>query len=392
MRNATTKIGIAPDSFKGTLTALEAAACIERGLRNVLSNVSVVKIPMADGGDGTAETIVESTGGKMLTRTVTGPRGRRIKAAFGLTGDGRTAIVEMAKASGMALLKPRERNPMLATTRGTGELIRHALSRKVGTVLVGIGGSATNDGGMGMARALGVRFLDARGKEIAEGGGALSRLERIDMSGLDPRVGKVTVEVACDVDNPLTGPRGAARVYSPQKGATPRMVVQLDDNLKHLARIIKRDLGKDILRVPGSGAAGGLGAGLMAFLDGRLRPGIDIVIDSVHLKDRLSDCDLVITGEGRMDGQTVFGKTPAGVARVAKGLGLPVIGISGSTGMGVRDVHGAGIDVYFSALQESMDEDGLRTRGPAMLEDCAEQIARLLILRFRGRTRLRARR
>jgi len=382
MRKKTLKIAIAPDSFKGSLTALEAATCIERGLKKALKGISARKIPMADGGEGTVRAIVESTGGRIMKRTVADPLGRKIKSSFGITGDRKTAVIEMAAASGLALLKSRERNPMKTTTRGTGELIKSALKSDVKKVLVGIGGSATNDGGTGMARALGVRFLDAKGKSLPEGGGVLNRLARIDMSGLDPRVTRVKVEVACDVDNPLCGPRGAARVYSPQKGATPTMVKQLDANLRHMAKVIKRDLKVDILNVPGSGAAGGLGAGLMAFLGGKLRPGVDIVIDSVGLERRMKGCDLVIAGEGRMDGQTVFGKTPAGVARIARKLRIPIIAIAGSLGPGVAKVRTIGIESYFSALQESMPEEDLPGRGPDMLTDCAEQVGRLIAMRL----------
>ncbi len=296
-----------------------------------------------------------------------GALGKKIKTSFGLSGDKKTAVIEMASANGLALLKPKERNPMKTSTYGTGELIRHATNCGTKKVLVGIGGSATNDGGTGMAQALGVRLLDKHGKQIKGCGGELENLDRIDMSKVDPRIAKLKVEVACDVDNPLTGPHGAAQIYGPQKGATPAMVKQLDKNLKHLARIIKRDIGVDILKVPGSGAAGGLGGGLMAFLGGVLRPGIDIVIDSVKLEKNIKGCDLVITGEGRMDGQTVFGKTPSGVARVAKKLGIPVIAICGSTGKGAHDVHSIGIDAYFSALQEPVDEQDLPKRGPGML-------------------------
>lgn len=374
------RIGIAPDSFKGSLSALEAATCIEQGFKSVLKGVSIVKVPMADGGEGTVRAIAEATKGRILTRTVTGPRGGRVKAEFSMSGDGRTAVIEMAAASGLALLKPSQRNPMVTSTRGTGELMKHALKLGAKKILTGIGGSATNDGGTGMARALGIRFLDAAGKQIPEGGGGLAKLDCIDVSRADPRLKGASIEVACDVDNPLIGRNGAAHIYGPQKGATPRMVKTLDANLKRMASVIKRDLGVDILNVPGSGAAGGLGGGLMAFTGGVLRPGVDIVIDSVGLKRRLKNCDLVVTGEGRMDGQTIFGKTPAGVARVAGELGVPVIAICGSTGANVERVHTIGIDAYFSALQESIDESELPERGPAMLVDCAAQVARLLAL------------
>jgi len=375
------KIGIAPDSFKGNMTALQVASRIEKGLRKALGNITVVKVPMADGGEGTAKTIADATGGRMVRRTVSGPLGKPVKASFGISGDGHTAVIEMAEASGIALLTPSQRNPMRTTTRGTGELIKHALKLGVSHLLVGIGGSATTDGGMGMAKALGVRFLDKRGREVSDNGRGLLRVASIDMTGLDPRLEDIRVEVACDVDNPLTGPRGAAQVYGPQKGATPEMVGQLDAGLENLAAVIKRDLGKSVLKVPGSGAAGGLGAGLLAFLHGELRPGIDIVVDAVQLAKRLKGCDLVITGEGRMDGQTAFGKTPAGVAGVAKSLGLPVIALAGCLGPGVSKVHKIGIDAYFSTLERSINEEEIPVVGPTMLTNCAEQVGRVIAIK-----------
>jgi glycerate kinase len=372
------KVAIAPDSFKGSMTAMQAAECIERGLKRALKGITCRKIPMADGGEGTVRAIVDATGGKFITRTVQDPLGRKIRSAFGVSGDDGTAVIEMAAASGLALLKPSEQNPMKTTTFGTGELIRHALGLNVKHILIGIGGSATNDGGMGVAQALGVRFLDAHGGKLSPVGGSLRKLDRIDISGIDPRLKHVKVEVACDVDNPLTGPHGAAKVYSPQKGAAAAMVRELDAGLKNFASIVKRDVGADIETVPGSGAAGGLGGGLMAFLNGKLRPGIDIVIDSVKLAKRIKGCDLVITGEGRLDRQTAFGKTPHGVAKVAKQAGIPVVAICGSIGKNPRIVHTIGIDAFFSALEEPVKEEDLPNRGPAMLENCAEQVGRLL--------------
>ena len=376
------KVAIAPDSFKGSMTAMQAASCIETGLKRVLKGVSCRKIPMADGGEGTVQAIVDATGGTFLKRTVSDPLGRRIKATFGLSGDGKTAVMEMAEASGLALLKPRERNPMKTSTYGTGEMMQHALKLGVRKILIGIGGSATNDGGTGMARALGVKFLDANGKLVPEGGGSLGKIARIDMSGLDPRLKGVDVEVACDVDNPLTGRHGAAQVYGPQKGATPDMVKQLDAGLRALAGVVKSDMNMSILKEPGSGAAGGLGGGLMAFVKGRLRPGVDIVIDSVKLARGIKGCDLVITGEGRMDHQTAFGKTPAGVARTAKALGVPVVAICGCLGKNPEVVHTIGIDAFFSALEENVAEEELPKRGPVMLTNCAAQVGRLLAIDF----------
>jgi len=383
------KIAIAPDSFKGSMTALEAAECIERGLRRALSNLSVRRIPMADGGDGTVQAIVDATRGRLVRATVHDPLGRRIRARFGLTGRGRRAVIEMAEASGLVLLEPSERNPMRTTTRGTGDLIRAAVGAGAKTILVGIGGSATNDGGTGMARALGVRFLDADGAEILEGGGGLRRLARIDRSGILPALAGVRIEVACDVDNPLTGPHGAARVYARQKGASADMIRTLESNMKHFARVVRRDLETDIDPVPGAGAAGGLGAGLMAFLGAELRSGIDLVADAVRLRGRLAGCDLAITGEGRTDGQTVFGKAPMGVVRAARALGIPVIVISGATGDGAEALLHHGVEACFSALSEPMDEEAIRRRGPGLLADCAEQVARVLALDVGARRKRR---
>ena len=379
------KIAIAPNAFKGSLTATQAADCIERGIGKALPDCITVKIPMADGGDGTVLAIVDATGGRQVKCSVSDPRGRKIRSAFGLTGDGRTAVIEMALASGLALLKPGERNPLLTSTRGTGELIRAALDLGVKEILIGIGGSATNDGGMGMARALGVRFLDARNRELDDNGGALTELACIDLSALDGRLKGVTVDVACDVNNPLFGPRGAARVYSPQKGATPAMVEQFDKGLRRLASVIKKDLGVEVAKLPGAGAAGGLGAGLVAFLGGRMRPGAELVTRVVGLEGKLAGCDLVITGEGRLDGQTAFGKAPAGVAKVAKRLGIPVIAICGSLSADADNVRTIGIEAFFSALEEPVPEADLPKRGPGMLERCSEQVGRLLAMNVKRR-------
>lgn len=372
------RIVIAPDSFKGSLTALQAATCIEHGFRRVLPHVSIEKVPMADGGGGTVRAIVEATRGRMVTCRARDPLGRRVRSSFGVSGDGKTAIIEMAAASGLVLLKPRERNPMLTSTCGTGDLIRRSLDHGVRAILIGIGGSATNDGGMGMARALGARFLDSQERELPEGGGTLRTLHRVDVSGLDPRLKRVRVHVACDVRNPLFGPRGAARVYGPQKGATPAMVRQLDDGLRQLAKVIRRDLGLDVAGIPGVGAAGGLGAGLVAFLGGVLRPGVDLVMDTIELERRLRNCDLVITGEGQMDGQTVYGKTVSGVARLAKKRGIPAIAICGCIGAGAEKMLSHGVTAYFSASEGPLNEATLSRRAPALLTRCAERVARLL--------------
>ncbi|MCE9615122.1 MAG: glycerate kinase [Lentisphaerae bacterium] len=377
-------IAIAPDSFKGTLTAPQAAACMARGLVRAIPKVRTRLIPMADGGEGTVAAVVGATGGRLVRRRVRDPLGRPVRATFGLSGDGRTAVIEMSEASGLVRLAPGERNPLMTSTAGTGDLIRAALDLGARHLLIGIGGSATNDGGTGMARALGVRFVDRAGRELREGGGALGRLARIDMSGCDARLLKARIRVACDVDNPLCGREGASRVYGPQKGGTPAMVATLDANLRRLAAIVRRDLGVEMLHVPGGGAAGGLGAGLMAFAGGTLRKGVEIVIDCVGLAKRLDGCDVVITGEGRMDGQTARGKTPAGVARVAKQLGLPVIAICGMLGPGVEAVRKAGIDAWFSTVVGPLDDKDVKATAARRLTDAAEQVGRVLAARLSG--------
>ncbi len=338
------KVLIAPQAFKSSLSALEVAKAIKEGVRRIVPDAETELVPVADGGDGTLETLVEITAGEIRETEVTGPLGDKVVAAWGALGDGETALLEMAGSSGLALVPAGERNPLTATTYGLGELMVAALDAGFRRFIVGIGGSATNDAGAGMAQALGVRLLDGDGHELAVGGAALAELERIDMSGLDPRIAASEIAVACDVSNPLTGPEGAAAVYGPQKGATPEMVAQLDRALTHFAEVVKRDLGGDVDDVPGAGAAGGLGGGLVAFLGATLRAGVDIVLDTIGLDRHLEGADLVITGEGQLDSQTVYNKAPIGVARRAKQRGIPVIAVCGSFGERFTDVHEHGID------------------------------------------------
>jgi glycerate kinase len=353
------KIVIAPDSFKESLSALEVAEQIEAGFQAVFPDAHYVKLPVADGGEGTVDAMVAATGGRRVPVRVTGPLGRPVQACYGITGDGTTAVIEMAAASGLALVPPEARNPMKTTSFGTGELIRHALDDGLRRFIIGIGGSATNDGGVGMLQALGARFLEQdERQEIGYGGGALASLAKIATGGMDKRLRESQVTVACDVDNPLTGPRGASAIFGPQKGATPEMVASLDRNLKHFASLVKRDLQRDIDAVPGAGAAGGMGAALLAFLQAELRPGVEIVIEAIGLAEALEGADLVITGEGRIDGQTIYGKAPAGVARLAKRFGLPVIGFAGSLTRDAEIVHEHGLDAIFSVVNRpcSLDE------------------------------------
>ena len=372
------KIVIAPDSFKGNLTAKEAADAVEIGIKRVIQDAEIVKVPMADGGEGTVQALVDATKGQIITVEVNGPVGNLIKAGFGILGTQDTAVIEMATASGLPLVPGDKRNPMLTTTYGTGELIRSALDKGCSKLIVGIGGSATVDGGAGMAQALGVRLLDKNGNEIPRGGGGLEHLDHIDVSSLDPRIAETSTIVACDVDNPLVGPRGGPEVFGPQKGATPEMVKMLDRFLDKYADIIKRDVGMDVKNVPGAGAAGGLGAGLMAFLGAHLKSGIDIVIEASGLEKYLKDADIVITGEGKIDRQTIYGKTPIGVARTAKKYGVPVIAFAGNIGDDSQIVYENGIDALMSIISYPMTLDMAMERSQEFLADSAERVFRLV--------------
>lgn len=331
------KIVICPDSFKESLSAREACEAIARGMRRVRPDARIDLIPMADGGEGTVEALVTATGGTMRRTTVLGPLGEPVEAAWGMTGgDGGTAVLEMAAASGLPLVPSEMRDPERTTTYGTGQLIRAALDAGAAKILLGIGGSATHDGGTGAAQAVGVRFLDEHGAALPDGlcGGRLGDIARIDLSGRDPRMGRTPILVACDVDNPLCGERGAAAVYGPQKGATPEQVERLDRNLAHLADLIERDLSRNIRDFPGAGAAGGLGAGLVAFFDATLEPGVQLVMNAVRFAERIAGADLVITGEGKLDDQSMMGKVIAGVGRAAREAGVPAIALVGTTGEG----------------------------------------------------------
>lgn len=371
-------IAIAPDSFKGTLPAAAAAAAIAAGLRRGLPGVRVRLIPMADGGEGTVAAVVAAARGRWRRCRVHDPLGRLVTARYGVLAGGRHVVIEMAAAAGLTLLAPGERDPSATSTFGVGELLRHALERGARRVTLGLGGSATNDGGTGLARALGARFLDRRGRELPPGGGALTALARIEMKDFDPRVRRTAIEAACDVTNPLCGPRGATAVYGPQKGATPAMARRLEAGLRRLAAVARRDLGVEVAETPGAGAAGGLGYGLMVFCGARLRRGVEMVAETVRLEQRLAGCDLVITGEGRMDRQTADGKTPAGVAAVARRAGVPAIAICGCTGDGWQEAHRAGIAAVFSSVTCPLDERGIARGAAARLSQAAEEIGRLL--------------
>jgi glycerate kinase len=370
---------IAPDSYKGSLSALDVANAMETGAKRVFPGATFDRVPIADGGEGTVNALVAATNGAFRKTRVRGPRGDAVNAKWGLLGGGKTAVIEMAAASGLPLLAPDRRDALNACTYGTGELMRAALDAGVTTVILGIGGSATNDGGTGFARALGAKFLDASGNALPPGGAALAGLSSIDLSGLDPRLEKTEIRVACDVDNPLCGPRGASAVFGPQKGASPAEVRRLDAALGVFAAVAAQTTGKTaVAETPGAGAAGGLGAGLLHFTGATLMPGVALVLDAVKFDERVKKADLVFTGEGRTDFQTAYGKAPAGVAQAAKKRAVPVVCLSGGLGEGANDVLAQGIDAVFSiapgpiSLQECLDN------GKSLLADAAERICRLI--------------
>ncbi len=372
------RILVAPDSYKGSASAVAVADAIERGFLAIFPDASVQKIPIADGGEGTVDALVVGTGGHTIEETVSGPLGEPVRARWGVLGDGTTAVIEMAAASGLTLIPLQSRNPRITTTYGTGELIRAALDHGLQRVIVGIGGSATNDGGVGMASALGARFLDHDGRPIPPGGAALAQLAQIDPTNIDPRLAQTEVLVACDVTNPLCGPDGASHVYGPQKGATPEMAAELDAALMVYAEQARRVTGKDAATLPGAGAAGGLGAGLIWFAGAVLRPGIEIVLAATGFDALAGQADLVITGEGKTDFQTAFGKAPVGVARAAKLHGKPVVCVSGSLGHGAQQVLLHGIDAFESVLSGPMTIEEAMASAEVLIEKSAARIARLL--------------
>lgn len=374
------KILIAPDSFKDCLSAKNVAEHIKTGLLNASLGYDIRIVPMADGGEGTVESLIDATDGKLVVCKVQDPLDREIEATYGITGDGDTAIIEMAAASGIELLSTNERNPWFTSTFGTGQLIVNALNNGCRRFICGIGGSATNDGGVGMAMALGIKFLDENGKEINKGGRELSRIKKIDVTNLDPRILESEFIIACDVNNPLTGNNGASVVYGPQKGADEEMVQKLDKGLKNLAERVSLDLYKDIEDIPGAGAAGGLGAGFVAFLNGTLKKGVDIVIEETQLEEHCRWADFVITGEGKIDYQTKFGKTPQGVARMAKQFNGSVIAVAGTLGENYQELYKTGFDVILSIVDKPMELEEALKNAPELLENSGYTIGKMLIL------------
>jgi glycerate kinase len=361
------KILVAPQEFKGSISALSVAEAAKVGVIRVFPKAEVVLCPVADGGDGTLETLVEVSGGEVRTCNVRNPIGETITAQWGAMGDGVTAVIEMARTSGLALLSLDERDPLNASTFGLGQAILEAMNEGFRNFIVGIGGSATNDAGAGMAQALGVNLLDSEGRSIGSGGAALANLRSIDVSKMDPRIAGSHFMVACDVSNPLTGNEGASAVYGPQKGATPAMVAELDNALLNFSNIVKKDIGKNVSGISGAGAAGGLGAGMLAFMGAELKAGVDIVLETVRLKEKLAGVDLVITGEGGMDFQTVYNKAPIGVARIAAELNIPTVAIAGLLGQNFTVVHDHGIRAATSIVD-----------GPITLEESSERASELI--------------
>ena len=370
------KFVIAPDSFKGSLSAKEVADAIKTGIAEILPDANFVLVPMADGGEGTMQALVDASSGRIIHTPVHDPLGRLIPSKFGLLGDGSTAVIEMAQASGIQYVDYQTRNPMATSTFGTGELIKAVLDQGVKQIIIGIGGSATNDGGAGMAQALGVKLLDEQGQELEPGGGNLGKLSKVDKIELDPRLSSVKVLVASDVTNPLTGPNGASALFGPQKGASPEQVKVLDQNLAHYANVVAPDLADK----PGAGAAGGLGFGLMAFTNSTFEKGVDLVIDQVGLRQKMQGADFVLTGEGSIDQQTRFGKTPYGVALLAQEVvpDAAVIALAGNIGAGVADLYNPPIDAIFATPSGAKPLERAMTEGKEDIAICAENIARLI--------------
>ncbi len=371
-------IVLAPDSFKESMTAKEVCVAMERGIKKVNSNIQCIHVPMADGGEGTMQSLVDATGGEVYSLEVVGPLGNKVKAEYGILGNGEIGVLEMASASGIHLVSLEERNPLITTTYGTGELIKACLDRGVKKLLIGIGGSATNDGGVGVIQALGGRLLDKEGNELGFGGGELEKLDRIDLTNFDRRLKDVVIEVACDVSNPLCGENGASYIFGPQKGASVEMIKILDNNLKHYAKVIKEQFDKDVLEIAGAGAAGGLGAGLMVFLNGNLKKGIEIVIEYSGLEKKVKNCDMVWTGEGSIDFQTQYGKTPLGVATVAKKYNKPVVALAGRVGDDIDILYEKGIDSIFGIMRGVTTIDEALKNGKENIERTSENIARLM--------------
>ena len=371
---------LAPDSFKESMTAKEVCEAMEIGIKRAIPDAECIHVPMADGGEGTVQSLVDATGGTLIKKEVTGPLGTPVIAQYGILGDGKTGVIEMASASGIHYVTKETKNPLITTTFGTGELIRDCIEQGITDIILGIGGSATNDGGTGMAAALGYKFLDKDGNELPLGGGYLGELDTIDTSNVIPQLKNINILVASDVTNPLCGEHGASAVFGPQKGATPEMVQILDKNLRHYSKVVKEQLGIDMVDVPGAGAAGGLGAGLLAFTNSTMKKGIEIVIEYTNLKEKMQNADYCFTGEGGIDFQTKFGKAPYGVAQAAKSVNsaIKVIALAGYIGQDVETLYDEGFDAIFGIVPGAADIDTLLAQGKENVARTSESIARLL--------------
>ena len=374
------KVVIAVDSFKGSLSSMEAGRAARAGILAARPDASVTIKPLADGGEGTADALIEGLGGSKIDITVTGPMGQPVQACYGYLDASSTAVIEMAAAAGITLVAPEERNPHIASTYGGGEMILDAAARGCRDFIIGIGGSVTNAGGIGMLKALGFRFLDKDGRDAGEGGQALGKIMSVDTGGRNPLLTGCRFQVACDVTNPLCGKNGATYIYGPQKGVTEDLLEQLDADMAHYAAVTAEALGSGHAVAKGAGAAGGLGFAFLSYLGAVLTPGVDLILDAVGLREELADADIVVTGEGRLDAQTAMGKAPAGVARLAKAYGIKVIAFAGSVAKGASACNEAGIDAFFpvirgvTTLEEAMKPDTARENMTAAVE----QVFRLL--------------
>ncbi len=376
------RIVIAPDSFKECLSASQVASAIEKGIRRITPEVEIINIPVADGGEGTVEALVVATGGKIIPTPSVDALGRSIQSYYGILGDGKTAIIEMAAASGLELLTPEERNPLITSTYGTGLILKSVMDSGIKNIILGIGGSATNDGGAGMAQALGFHLLDQHGNPIAQGGGSLNDLHSIDCSKVHPLFQNVKITVACDVKNPLLGASGATYVYGPQKGATLEILQKLEENLTHYSHILYQTFGIDVSDLPGSGAAGGLGAGLIAFCQAELTSGFELVDQLTNLEEQISRASFVFTAEGRIDTQTAFGKTISGVAKLAKKNQVPVIALAGAIADDLDELYNLGVTSVFAIGNRPMTLDESKERASELLSNTSEQIMRMIHFRL----------
>lgn len=372
------KILVAPDSFKGALSSSQAADAIAAGILKTAPHTEIIKIPLADGGEGTVDALVAATGGTKIPVQVKDPLLRDITACYGILGDKKTAVIEMAAASGLTLLKQAEQNPLLTSTYGTGQLVSNALDKDCETIIIGLGGSATNDGGLGMLNALGVKFLNKEGQDCSIGGQGLANLDVIDISGLDKRIALTSFKAACDVQNPLTGPQGATYVFGPQKGADEKTLALLDQNMVKYGKMVETLLGVNVIGLPGAGAAGGLGAAVYAFLGAELKSGIELVMETVQLEKYLSGVDFVFTGEGKIDSQTSFGKTLWGVAKLAKSCNVPLIALTGKIGDGTEVLYEHGFTSIFAIADGPLTLEQSISQTAFLLESAAERIFRLI--------------